>query len=85
MEHQKKVQEERAKKQEFNSQIQQLLNQVLALVEAGTYQEAITCCEKILELDPGHYQAWKVLGDVYTLLGDQQQAEAGFRKADEYF
>lgn len=83
MENQKKVQEESAKKQEFNSQIPQWLNQVLALVEAGTYQEAITCCEKTLERDPGDYQAWKVLGDVYTLLGDQQQAEECFRKADE--
>jgi tetratricopeptide (TPR) repeat protein len=47
------------------------------------YPEAIECCKKALELESDNYSVWYIMGDAYTGLGKQQDADACYAKAKE--
>ena len=46
-------------------------------------QEVIYELKRAIEIDPDYFLAYKYLGDVYAMLGDQEQADANHAKAEE--
>lgn len=49
----------------------------------GKYREAIDCYEKDLQLFPDRNSLWEYVGDLYTYLGEEEQAIKAYRKLEE--
>jgi tetratricopeptide (TPR) repeat protein len=58
-----------------------LCDRAHAYLEAEDYQKAYTDCQRVLEADPGHDEAWLILGMVHLELGEHEQALQAFSKA----
>ena len=49
------------------------------LTDSGNYQEAISCFEKAVQVDPQNYTAWLDMGVVYFNLGEYEKAEKCYK------
>ena len=57
-----------------------LVNKSLALINLGRCEEAIECCEKVLEIDPKDIAALISKGNALGYLGKPEEALSCFKK-----
>lgn len=62
------------------AQIDQFLDQAVAAVERGAYEQAANLYFKILEIDPEHVLTLLNLGNVYRQIQEYDKAEDAYRK-----
>lgn len=56
-------------------------NQAKALLELGELEHALALCQKALSLDASRFEVHKVLGSVYMVQRQWQEAETAFRRS----
>ena len=61
----------------------QMLEAGLAALDSGNTRSAIPLLQRVVEVEPGHKQAWSDLGLAYLRAGNLPEAEAAFRKQIE--
>lgn len=52
----------------------------LTLAALGRGNEAIECLRRTIELKPDHTEAWRILGDHLSAIGDSEAAEAAYSR-----
>jgi tetratricopeptide (TPR) repeat protein len=52
----------------------------LMLCRRGEREQAIACLKRVVELEPNHAAAWRMLGNQHSLKGETSEAAAGYGK-----
>jgi len=57
---------------------------VLHWVKLGKYSDAVTACEKALEIDPKYAKGWYNKGVVLSEIGRSRESKKAFKKAKKF-
>jgi Flp pilus assembly protein TadD len=59
----------------------ELYETAFARISEGSLQDAVSCLQRALALDPGHARYATALAKVYDMLGDREQAGAWLERS----